>query len=82
MQENKEKIRAFLGQYFRDQAWQDDEDFFAGSQVNSLLAMQLVLFLEDEFAIQLDNEDLVLDNFRTVNNLASLVARKQDAAAA
>ena len=77
MEKNKTKICAFLDQYFRDPKLQDDDDMFAGGQLNSLLAMQLVLFLENEFGMQLGDDDLVLDNFRSINNLADLIARKQ-----
>jgi acyl carrier protein len=81
MDENKQKIRAFLAQYFRGGEWQDGEDFFAVNQVNSLFAMQLVLFLEREFGIQLAGDDLVLNNFRSINNLSALVERKQSSVA-
>ncbi len=39
--------------------------------------MQLVLFLEQTFAITIDNEDLDMDNFRTIRALIGLVERKQ-----
>jgi methoxymalonate biosynthesis acyl carrier protein len=38
--------------------------------------MQLVLFVEQEFNISVENEDLELDNFRTINAIANLVERK------
>ena len=41
-----------------------------------MFAMQLVLFLEQEFQITVENEDLEFDNFRTVNALTNLVERK------
>jgi acyl carrier protein len=56
---------------------QDDEDIFAAGYVTSLFAMQLVLFLESQFNIQLNNQDLRLDNFRTVTVIANLVERRQ-----
>ncbi len=77
MLEIKPKIRDFLSIYVGDGPWLDDEELVANSQLNSLFVMQLVIFLEEEFAIQLENDDLVLDNFETINNLAELVERKQ-----
>jgi methoxymalonate biosynthesis acyl carrier protein len=44
--------------------------------VNSMFAMQLVLFVEQEFNISVENEDLELDNFRTINAITNLVERK------
>jgi methoxymalonate biosynthesis acyl carrier protein len=76
MEENKTKLRAFLSRYFKNHDLQDDEDIFASGIVNSLLAMQLVLFVEKEFGIAVEDEDLDLDNFRSVNALAGLVERK------
>jgi methoxymalonate biosynthesis acyl carrier protein len=76
MEENKTKLRAFLSRFFKNHDLQDDEDIFASGVVNSLLAMQLVLFVEKEFGISVEDEDLDLDNFRSVNALAGLVERK------
>jgi len=75
--EVKEKIRQFLASYFKDYDLQDDEDIFALGFVNSLFAMQLVMFVEQEFNITVDNEDLEIDNFRTINALAELIERKK-----
>jgi acyl carrier protein len=76
MEENKTKLRAFLSRFFKNRDLQDDEAIFASGIVNSLLAMQLVLFVEKEFGISVEDEDLDLDNFRSVNALADLVERK------
>jgi acyl carrier protein len=82
MDESREKIRAFLSRFFRQHELGPDEDIFALGFVNSLLAMQLVQFVEKEFGIRVENEDLDLDNFRTINAIAGLVERKQAAAPA
>jgi acyl carrier protein len=54
----------------------DDEDIFASGLVNSLFAMQLVLFIEKEFSIKVENEDLDYDNFRTLNAIVGFIERK------
>ena len=76
MEEPIIKIRAFLLTYIQNHDLQNDEDIFAGGFVNSLFAMQLVLFLEGSFRIKIERQDLKLDNFRTVNSLTQLVERK------
>lgn len=76
MEPIKEKIRTFLSRVLRNHAVQDDEDIFALGYINSLFAMELVLFVEREFGITIDNEDLELDFFRSVNAIAALVERK------
>jgi len=40
-----------------------------------------VAFVEKEFGITVQDEDLDLDNFRTVNAIARLIARKGGATA-
>jgi len=75
--EIRAKIKQFLARFFQNYDLQDDEDIFALGFVNSLFAMQLVLFVEQEFQISVGNEDLDLDNFRTINALANLIRRKK-----
>jgi acyl carrier protein len=81
MEETKVKIKNFLSRHIQNQNLQDDIDIFASGFVNSLFAMQLVLFVEGEFSIQLGSEDLDLDNFRSINALANLVERKANSPA-
>ena len=80
MDDRKTKIKEFLSRFFRNHDLADDEDIFALGFVNSLLAMQLVNFVEKEFKITVDDDDLDLDNFRTITSIDRLVARKSTAA--
>jgi acyl carrier protein len=77
MQENKEKIQFFLSQFFGNHDLHDDEDIFSLGFVNSMFAMQLVLFLEQEFHVTIENEDLEFENFKTINAMANLLERKK-----
>lgn len=72
--DTKTRIRTFLGTRWPGEL-RDDDDIFEAGLVNSLFAMQLVVFVEEEFAIQISNEDLERDNFRTVNSITGLVER-------
>lgn len=76
MEEIKVKVRAFLSRFFRKHELQDDEDIFALGFVNSLFAMQLVMFIEKEFGLRIDNRDLDLENFKTINAIANLIGSK------
>ena len=76
MNEIQTKIKTFLSKFFGDYDLQADEDIFALGFVNSMFAMQLVLFVEQEFQVAIDNEDLEFENFRTINSIANLVERK------
>jgi methoxymalonate biosynthesis acyl carrier protein len=81
MDETQEKIKTFLSRFFKNHDLKPDEDIFALGFVNSLLAMQLVAFVEKEFGFAVGDEDLDLDNFRTINSIAALVAKKRGVAA-
>jgi methoxymalonate biosynthesis acyl carrier protein len=77
MDQTQTKIKEFLSRFFKNQDLQPEVDIFALGFVNSLLAMQLVAFVEKEFAIRIGDEDLDLDNFRSIQAISNLVARKQ-----
>lgn len=72
----KAKIREFLARFFQDLRLADDEDIFALGFINSLFAMQLVLFVESEFGFTVEDTDLDIENFRSLNAMASLIERK------
>ncbi len=80
MDDRKTKIKEFLARFFRNHELTDEEDIFALGFVNSLLAMQLVNFVEKEFSVSIEDDDLDLDNFRTINNIDALIEKKSVAA--
>jgi methoxymalonate biosynthesis acyl carrier protein len=79
MSDTQLKVKEFLSRYFKSHDLQPEEDIFALGFVNSLLAMQLVAFVEKEFGIAVEDADLDLDNFRSIRAISDLVARKQGA---
>lgn len=81
MDTSKAQIRAFFERSLQKSDLSDDENIFAAGLVNSLFAMQLVLFVEREFGFSVDNDDLSIDNFSSINAIANLVERKAGALA-
>jgi methoxymalonate biosynthesis acyl carrier protein len=77
MTEAQTRIKAFLSRFIRQHDLQPDEDIFALGFVNSLLAMQLVNFVEKEFGVTIEDEDLDLANFRTLAAIDGMVERKR-----
>ncbi|GCE31291.1 hypothetical protein KDA_67750 [Dictyobacter alpinus] len=75
-QEIRDSIRAFLTSFFPNLDVTDDQDIFALGFVNSLFAMQLVLFVEKKLGVSLDNEDLDIDNFRSIDAITRLIESK------
>lgn len=76
MEEIKSRTREYLGKFFKNQQLNDQDDIFASGVVNSLFAMQLVMFIEKEFGIEIDNNDLDLNNFKSIDAISTLVASK------
>ncbi|WP_184075146.1 acyl carrier protein [Nocardiopsis mwathae] len=68
-------IREFILGRYPELELRDDEDIFRLGFVNSLFAMELVLFIESHFQLSIPNEELALDGFRTVDAMAALVER-------
>jgi len=77
VEERKARVRGFLSTFFGNHSLGDSQDIFALGFVNSLLAIQLVSFLEKEFGITIEDQDLDFENFKTVNNMDALVERKK-----
>jgi methoxymalonate biosynthesis acyl carrier protein len=69
------EIREFIQNRMPSLDLRDDEDIFSLSFVNSLFAMELVMFIEKAFALSIPNEEIDIDNFRTINAMMSLVGR-------
>jgi acyl carrier protein len=54
----------------------DEEDIFARGLVNSMFGMQLVAFVEDEFSIVVEKNDLDIRHFSSIAALAAFVEAK------
>ncbi|MEU7318774.1 acyl carrier protein [Streptomyces sp. NPDC007083] len=69
-----ERISRFLEERTKT-SFAVDTDVFASGGVNSLFAMELVVFLEEAFDVEIAGSDLRLDNMRTVTAMTALVQR-------
>jgi acyl carrier protein len=57
----------------------DDLPLIAEHVVDSLGIFQLVSFVEDEFDVEVGDDEVVLENFATIAALADFVERKRAA---
>ena len=48
----------------------EDEDLLSAGILDSLSILKLVVFIEESFGIQVPDEDLVYDNFKSINAMA------------
>jgi acyl carrier protein len=69
-------IRTFMARSFDGRTVADEDDIFALGFGNSLFAMQLVAFVERQFDIEIESEDLDMSNFRSIQAISSLVGKK------
>jgi methoxymalonate biosynthesis acyl carrier protein len=74
--ENRKRIREFFGRFFRTAALGDGDDIFASGYVNSLFAMQLIAWIEKDFDLEIEDADLQLGNFNSVNAISAFINSK------
>jgi acyl carrier protein len=77
------RIRRYLIEHFpsaRRNPIGDDDHLLANGILDSLGILDLVAYLEAEFAITVSDDDLVPENFETLRRLEDFVAAKQTGA--
>jgi acyl carrier protein len=55
----------------------DDEELISTGLLTSLQTVELVLFLDQRFGIDITDDEFVEENFNTVDAIARLVASKR-----
>lgn len=53
-----------------------DDDLLATEVLDSQATLELVAFLEERFGVEVDDDDLVPENFKSVNAIAAFAERK------
>jgi acyl carrier protein len=69
-------IRAFIESHLDGQSVSDSEDLFATGLVSSLFAVQIVVWIQNTFDVQIRSDDLDMKNFRSIDDIARFVARR------
>ena len=76
----KQKVRAFIFENFLfdadDGDLQNDSSLLDQGIIDSTGVLELVEWLEDEFDLSVDDEELIPENLDSVNSLAGFIARK------
>jgi acyl carrier protein len=79
--ENKALIRDYiLSELIKDKhqaSLSDSDSLIESGIVDSLGIMKLIGFLEDKISIQISDDELIPENFSSIDAIASLVAKKQ-----
>jgi acyl carrier protein len=80
----QERVRAFILESFYvsdPQELTDEISLIDSGYIDSTGMMEIILFLEGEYAIQITDRETVPENLETIAQIAAFVARKQAAAA-
>ncbi|GBE12474.1 acyl carrier protein [bacterium BMS3Bbin14] len=75
-------IRTFIFENFLfdadDDGLQNDDSFLDKGIIDSTGVLELVEWLEDEFGVPVEDEELLPENLDSVNQLAAFIARKKE----
>lgn len=78
----KEQIRIFIAENFLFNPngfdLSDDASFLDEGVVDSTGTLELVMFVEDTFGIEVGDHEIEPENFDSVNKLAAYIQRKQN----
>jgi len=56
---------------------EDNTDFFEKSIIDSTGILELVCFVEETYNLTISDEEIVQQNFSSVNNVSSFIEKKQ-----
>ena len=76
----KELIRKFIVQLAKKKEHanvNDDDDVITMGIIDSLGIMQLVAYIEETFSIKVNDEDIIPDNFESIEFISSFIESKQ-----
>ncbi len=78
-QNTTSKIKTFLAQQFpMTKNVSNDEPLLKNGLIDSLGILDLVTFVENEFGIQVSDEDLLPENFGSIHSLTNFVHNKTE----
>lgn len=79
MSEQRTKIKNFIVENFLfgdANGLNDDTSFLEEGIINSTGVLELVSYLEEDFSINIDDEELIPENLDSINNITVFVEKK------
>lgn len=73
-------IKEFVAKHLNGLEFTDDQDLIASGLVNSLFAVQIVMFVENTLGVPVVGDDLDIQNFCSVTRIHRYVTGKRAAA--
>jgi acyl carrier protein len=80
MDDCKNKIKSFIVDNFlfgNANGLNDDTSFLEEGIVDSTGVLEVITYLEEEFSITVDDEELIPENLDSINNLVVFVGKKK-----
>jgi len=79
MSETRDKVREFIVENFlfgSEDGLKDDTSFLDDGIIDSTGILELVSFLEEDFGIAVEDEELIPENLDSIKNVAEYLERK------
>ncbi|MDH5766917.1 MAG: acyl carrier protein [Gammaproteobacteria bacterium] len=77
----KDKLRLYILENFLftdDQSeLKDDDSFMDQGIMDSTGILELIFFIEDEFSVKVENEEMIPENLDSVNRVVNFINKKQ-----
>lgn len=80
MSEFKDTIINFIIDNFLfgdDEGLKDDISFLEEGIIDSTGILELITFLEEEFSIEIEDEEMIPENLDSINNILAFLNKKQ-----
>jgi acyl carrier protein len=85
MSDPKTKIKTFIIENFlfgNADGLQDNTSFLEEGIIDSTGVLELITFLEEEFSIKVDDEELIPENLDSINNVTTFLQKKSQTSTA
>jgi len=80
-----QQVRSFITEnylYGQDKQFDDNDSFLEHGIIDSTAVLELVAFLEENYAITVEDEELTPDNLDSIKSVSAYLRRKLNGAAA
>lgn len=78
----KKELREFVLEAFlfgdESETFGDSDSFMEKGIIDSTGVLELVSFLEEKYAVRVDDEEMIPTNLDSIDNLASFIERKKN----
>lgn len=76
----KEKIRSFIVETFllgdTETVFTDENSFLENGIIDSTGILELITFVEENFSLSIDEEEMIPDNLDSLDNLSGFILNK------